>query len=152
LNGAGTFGDPDSGGFGIVLEGASHSVVVRNTVVGGRGPGISVGVEGDASQLPPVANVVSRNVVKRNRADGIAVLGVARDTTVERNVASANGADGIHVLSPFTTVARNTADRNAAYGLEAVAGVIDGGGNRARGNGNPAQCAGVVCRDATPRR
>lgn len=29
--------------------------------------------------------------------------------------------------------------------LEAVPGVTDGGGNRARGNGNPAQCTNVAC-------
>jgi hypothetical protein len=26
-----------------------------------------------------------------------------------------------------------------------VPGVFDGGGNRAHGNGNPAQCVGVAC-------
>jgi hypothetical protein len=31
-------------------------------------------------------------------------------------------------------------------GIEAVAGVLDGGGNRALGNGNPLQCLKVVCR------
>jgi hypothetical protein len=36
--------------------------------------------------------------------------------------------------------------RNGVLGIEAVAGVIDGGGNRAFGNGDPRQCLIVVCR------
>jgi hypothetical protein len=38
-----------------------------------------------------------------------------------------------------------TANDNGDLGIEAVAGVNDGGGNRASGNGNPAQCTGVAC-------
>ena len=34
------------------------------------------------------------------------------------------------------------ANDNGDLGIEAVSGVTDGGGNRARGNGNPAQCVG----------
>jgi hypothetical protein len=37
------------------------------------------------------------------------------------------------------------ATRNRDLGIEAVAGVIDGGGNRASANGNPAQCTNVRC-------
>ena len=45
-----------------------------------------------------------------------------------------------------TTLVRNTANRNHDLGIEAVAGVIDGGGNKAQGNGNPAQCTNVACK------
>jgi parallel beta-helix repeat protein len=38
------------------------------------------------------------------------------------------------------TLGSNRADRNADLGIEATSGVIDGGGNRAKHNGNPAQC------------
>jgi hypothetical protein len=34
---------------------------------------------------------------------------------------------------------------NAELGINAVLGVIDGGGNKAHGNGNPAQCTNVAC-------
>ena len=34
---------------------------------------------------------------------------------------------------------------NFDFGIFAVAGNIDGGGNTATGNGQPAQCLGVVC-------
>jgi hypothetical protein len=40
----------------------------------------------------------------------------------------------------------NTANDNVDFGIEAVPGVIDGGGNRAFGNGNPLQCLNVVCK------
>src|SRR3954452_16066941 len=47
---------------------------------------------------------------------------------------------------PATTVTRNLAVHNANLGIEAIPGVIDGGGNRAFGNGNPAQCINIACR------
>lgn len=43
------------------------------------------------------------------------------------------------------TVLRNRALFNADLGIEAP-GVVDGGGNRAVGNGDPRQCVGVDCR------
>ena len=45
-----------------------------------------------------------------------------------------------------TTVTRSIANRNRDLGIEAVPGIIDGGGNRATGNGNPAQCTNIDCR------
>jgi hypothetical protein len=41
--------------------------------------------------------------------------------------------------------ADNRANNNADLGIQAVPGVIDGGGNTAFGNGNPLQCLNVVC-------
>ena len=147
VTGAGTNGAADQPGWGIILDGVSHSLVDRNVVTGGRGRAISVGAAADEnpSVLAPTGNVVSRNVAQSTGDDGIRVLAVARDTTVERNTASDNGADGIHVLSASTTLTRNTADRNAGLGIDAVAGVVDGGRNAAGANGNAAQCVGVVC-------
>jgi hypothetical protein len=52
---------------------------------------------------------------------------------------------GIGIVAAGTTVSRNRADHNAEYGIYAVPGTIDGGGNRAKHNGNPAQCVGVRC-------
>jgi hypothetical protein len=57
---------------------------------------------------------------------GIALFG-AHDNAVEGNITA------------------NTANDNLDYGIEAVAGVTDGGGNTASGNGNPAQCLNVAC-------
>jgi hypothetical protein len=76
------------------------------------------------------------------------------------NLAIANGDDGIYAaqggvdeFGPIV-VSRNTAAFNTDLGIDTWgAGVIDGGGNRAFGNGNPAQCANVTCRGrANPGR
>jgi hypothetical protein len=65
---------------------------------------------------------------------------------VSANVANYNGSDGFEIRVAGTTVTRNTANFNGDLGIDAVPGTIDGGGNRARGNGNPAQCVGVSCK------
>jgi hypothetical protein len=43
-------------------------------------------------------------------------------------------------------VRQYTANANHDLGITAVRGVIDGGGNQASGNGNPAQCTNIACR------
>jgi hypothetical protein len=91
---------------------------------------------------------VTANAVTDSRSpdtDGIRVEPTADRVLLKGNRASRHGDDGIDVDSPATTVTGNVANDNADLGIEAVAGVTDGGGNRASGNGNPAQCVGVVC-------
>ena len=39
----------------------------------------------------------------------------------------------------------NRARWNFDLGIDAVAGVLDGGGNRAFGNGDPLQCVNIAC-------
>src|SRR5262249_516848 len=99
VTGTGTFGDPDAPGVGIWFDGVSGSAIDRNTVTGGRGRAISVGAAPDEepSTRDSVGNVVSRNTARSTASDGIDVLAVARDTTLERNVASGNATDGIRV-------------------------------------------------------
>jgi parallel beta-helix repeat protein len=141
--GTGFFGFPDTGGFGIILDGADHNTLNRNVVTGGRGPAIFV-TQLDA---PTAAehNVLTRNVVNSRLDDGIHVDGGTTGTVLERNAANRSGDDGIDVDAAATTLTRNRADRNGDLGIEAVAGVTDGGGNRARGNGNPLQCTNLAC-------
>ena len=43
-------------------------------------------------------------------------------------------------------VRANRAYFNIDLGIEADPGTTDGGGNRARNNGDPAQCTGVSCK------
>jgi parallel beta-helix repeat protein len=69
-----------------------------------------------------------------------------RNNVVEHNLANQNVDDGIHAYGSGTTVARNTANQNGDLGIEAGPEVIDGGGNRAFGNGNPLQCLNVLCK------
>jgi parallel beta-helix repeat protein len=91
-------------------------------------------------------NVVIRNVAGGSDGNGIVVASQASDTLVSRNEASGNGGNGILVGDPTTLVERNTANHNAGLGIDAVPNVIDGGSNRAFGNGNPLQCLNVVCK------
>jgi parallel beta-helix repeat protein len=91
-------------------------------------------------------NVVRNNVTDNNDIDGIFVLADSRNTRIVDNRAEFNGGDdGIDVNSSATTITRNTANVNGDLGIEAAPGVTDGGGNRARNNGDPRQCVNVDC-------
>ena len=48
-------------------------------------------------------------------------------------------------LVSSATVTRNIATYNAQLGILALAGVIDGGGNKAADNGDPDECGGLAC-------
>lgn len=143
VTGTGLFGFPDVGGFGLILDGADDNVVLRNAVTGGKGPAIfvtSLDSEGTSDR-----NVISHNLANSRFSDGILVNADATATLLKGNTANENGDDGIRVDAAGTTLTRNTANFNQELGIEAVLGVIDGGGNRARGNGNPLQCTNVTC-------
>ncbi len=142
---------------GIIAVG-NRNVIARNRVsraVGG------IGIDGRG-------NLVARNVVVRARRDGIPLFGGANHTVrrnrirgsgddgiwvnerndhtlLKRNVAVGAGDDGFHVNSRSTKLTRNRARRNDDLGIDAVPGVIDGGGNRASRNGDPRQCVNVTC-------
>lgn len=100
----------------------------------------STGVGGTADR-----NVLSGNVLINNVGDGIRVDPGQRHTVIVGNIANGNTDDGIDVDSSSTTLTRNTTNANGDLGIEAVAGVTDGGGNRARSNGNPLHCTNVLC-------
>jgi large repetitive protein len=136
-------GFPDAGGFGILFDGADDSLVERNAVTGGTGPAIFV----TSLESPGTSdrNVISHNLATSRFSDGILVNADATATLLMSNTANGNGHDGIEVSAAGTTLTRNTANFNQELGIEAVPGVIDGGGNRARGNGNPLQCTNVTC-------
>jgi parallel beta-helix repeat protein len=136
-------GFPETGGFGILLDGADDNLLLRNSVTGGNGPAIFV--TSLESQGTSDRNVISQNVANSRFSDGILVNGDATSTLLERNTANGNGHDGIEVSAAETTLTSNTANFNHELGIEAVPGVIDGGGNRASGNGNPLQCTNVTC-------
>jgi parallel beta-helix repeat protein len=121
---------------GMVVTGTSNRVV-QNTVTN-SGVGIALG---QAFQTELV-----KNDVLDSTGDGISVGSVAHDTLLDRNTANRNGDDGIDVESTSTTLTKNTANDNRDLGIEAVPGVTDGGGNKARGNGNSAQCLNVRCK------
>jgi parallel beta-helix repeat protein len=75
--------------------------------------------------------------------EGITVTG--SDNALAANTAVDSAGDGIHVATPDNLLIANVANDNGAFGIEAVPGVIDGGRNRASGNGAPAQCLNIDC-------
>jgi parallel beta-helix repeat protein len=125
---------------GIVLGYTAASNRIARNVLTGNGSGIMV-------QAGTSLTTIAENRITASAGDGIGVTAALRPTTVvERNVSSGNGDDGIDVDDPKTSVAKNTANDNGDLGIEAVSGTSDGGGNRARGNGNPLQCLNVFCK------
>ena len=60
-------------------------------------------------------------------------------------IAAGSADDGFDIASRSAKLTRNRALRNGDLGIEAVRGVIDGGGNIARHNGDPRQCVNVTC-------
>jgi parallel beta-helix repeat protein len=86
---------------------------------------------------------IEKNQVLGN--DGVGIKIDDRNNLIEGNDANRNAGDGIFV-SAENTVRRNTANRNGDLGIYAEEGVIDGGGNKAFGNGNPLQCLNVACK------
>jgi large repetitive protein len=112
--------------------------IEHNDVSGAFGAAIDVSVG--------QANLVRKNHAIGGLDDAIAVESAATDTLVQGNLATQALDDGIDVDAPGTVIRENIATDNGDLGIEAVAGVIDGGGNRASGNGNPLQCLNVACR------
>ena len=136
-------GFPEAGGFGVILDGADDNLVYRNVMVDGKGPAIFV--TSLESQGTSDGNTVSYNVARSRLSDGILVNSNASATILNHNTVNGNGYDGIQIDAPGTIVTGNTANANHNLGIEAVPTVIDGGKNRASGNGDPAQCLNVVC-------
>jgi parallel beta-helix repeat protein len=141
----------------IVLDGGvNETTVAHNLVTDALGcpfcdppTGFGILLAEDAND-----NVIAENVVARTKEDGIRVLDddpddpenpVPSGTTLRGNLVTRAGHDGIRTDSAAAVLTRNAAYLNHDLGIEAVPGVTDGGGNRARRNGNPAQCIGVAC-------
>jgi parallel beta-helix repeat protein len=127
--------------FGIRVSDSADHVLIRN-IISGNG----VGIEATSSAY---RMRIERNLVQANAEDGVRVD--CCGSRIVGNVVHGNGDDGIDVAlgdegyGP-NVVARNVARYNTDFGIVAEAGVIDGGHNRAFGNGNPSQCLNIVCR------
>ena len=135
----GTFRDSSvygNGSGGVTMSFAG--VTVRGNTFGGNGGhGLEIGFGSNAT--------IRENVASSNEADGINV-GSPVEFSVTGNRADSNGDDGIDVDSAQGAITGNIANRNTDLGIEAVPGVTDGGGNRAKQNGNRLQCLNVSCR------
>jgi hypothetical protein len=88
---------------------------------------------------------VRRNLVRGSGKDDFHVYVKDNHSLLRRNIAIGAGDDGFDVESRSTKLTSNLAVHNADLGIDAVPGVIDGGGNRASGNGDPRQCTNIVC-------
>lgn len=123
-----------------------QATISGNRIVDNAANGVGVhGGSGEGTEAD-----IDNNRIERNGGDGVLVEPFT-NVTVRHNRANRNGDDGIDVDIPTccqdeTLVAANMAHFNADLGIEAGPGTTDGGGNKARHNGNPAQCTGVSCR------
>jgi parallel beta-helix repeat protein len=131
-------GNPEDG---MIIHGDGNKIV-RNRL-SRNGGGILITIVTDHRRA--VGNVIRRNRVRGARRDGIAIDSVPKRTLITGNRVFGSGGDGIDVESSKTKLSRNHARRNHDLGIEAVPGVIDGGGNKAHANGDPRQCTNVSC-------
>jgi parallel beta-helix repeat protein len=128
---------------GIRIEKGRGNLVAHNVVVGARRAGIRLGIH--KPSLGGAHNVVRRNLVRDSVVDAFLVGKKDAHSLLLRNIARGAGDDGFDVGSRSAKLTSNRAVRNGDLGIEAVLGVIDGGGNRATGNGNPLECTNVFC-------
>ena len=130
---------------GIAIDKGRRNLVARNVVIEPRGRGISLGLDfADGTSIGGVDNIVRRNEVRGSGGDGF-LVNAGGNNLLKRNVASRAKEDGFDVESRSTKLTKNRARRNTDLGIDAVQGVVDGGGNRARGNGDGRQCVNVKC-------
>jgi hypothetical protein len=133
-------GDDD----GIAVENGRGNLLIRNRVVETRKTGIYLGLA-----QPPIgggSNIVRQNVVIGSGMDAFKVTRKDDHSVLRQNLARGAGDDGFRVQSRSSKLTDNRAIDNGALGIRAVEGVIDGGGNVARRNGDPRQCVNIACR------
>ena len=147
---------------GVILDGAATTLVSQNRT-DGSAAGIviatgstdttvvdnvlSTGVSG--IYVDPFANTgttIRANTATDFASDGIFIDAGTSVTDIFDNLVERNNT-GITVRTATTTLTANHSFDNTALGIDAIAGVTDGGGNQAAGNGDPRQCVGVVCTD-----
>lgn len=143
----------DGCGIGIQIYG-NRNVAAGNTILDAPRYGVEVDDFMDAGHSPAADNVIRGNVITR-AGEGIAIGpeagGVVLRTLIADNRVSNAADDGIQLIGPSTglqtsTLTRNVTVHNGNWGIETVPGTIDGGGNTAAANGNPAQCLNITCR------
>jgi parallel beta-helix repeat protein len=129
-------------GVGIAVEDGRGNLVAHNVVVGAR-LGIRLGIHPEP--FGGGSNIIRRNLVRGSGGDAFRVDKKDDHSLLRRNVAIGAGDDGFDVRNRTAKLIGNRAFRNGDLGVKAVRGVIDGGDNRASGNGDPRQCVNVTC-------
>jgi parallel beta-helix repeat protein len=130
-----------SNSVGIDLAGGSGNLVEFNSLQSNLGLGIEI--------VTSPGNTVFGNVLDGNSTGGVWVDTGSTGNTIAGNSAQGNGGDGLSVNAIGATVRNNLARLNQGWGIYAVAGVLDGGGNGAAGNAEPAQCHLIICADGS---
>jgi parallel beta-helix repeat protein len=146
-------------GYGILIGGYGDGNVISHNTLLENGKGILL--SDSFGRTLVTKNIVSRSLdsgidsielqntrIEKNDVTGNGANGITIDdhnNVLVGNVASDNARDGIEVPNE-NTVTRNTANRNGDLGIRAQPGTIDGGGNKAFGNGDPLQCLNVACK------
>ncbi|MEO6027462.1 MAG: right-handed parallel beta-helix repeat-containing protein [Candidatus Binatia bacterium] len=126
-----------SSGDGIEVKDAPATLVRQNTLNGNAEIGINLVGASDNSQL-------TKNSARANRRYGINVEDAA-GVLAQGNTVVSSRSTGIFIVSPSTTVTKNTATANLGFGMNVSTTAIDGGGNKASGNGD-GECDGFVCK------
>jgi large repetitive protein len=129
---------------GITVEKGRGNLVAGNVIAAARRSGIRLGIVKPA--IGGVGTVVRRNVVRGSGRNGFEINPRDRGSRLSGNMALGAGDDGIDVNSHSSTLTNNRANGNADLGIEATRGVVDGGGNSARGNRDARQCMHIRCR------
>ena len=133
-------------GHGIAIEKGRHNLVARNVVIHARSKGHQPRTRlcrRDFDRRGRQHRPPKRGQRERAAMGSWSTRGV--NNLLKRNVARGAKEDGFDVESRSTKLTKNRARRNADLGIDAVQGVVDGGGNRARGNGDGRQCVNVKC-------
>jgi hypothetical protein len=107
---------------GITVSGYTAAKIARNTV-----SGCDTGIDIIGQHAKLQSNETSGNSYGLFVEDPSAL--------VRFNTANDNTVEGIATGVAGATLGQNTANNNVEYGIDAVLGTIDGGGNRASGNG-----------------
>ena len=118
---------------GIFLQGSANKAT-SDTAAENFGDGIFDEGSGDTVQSDHLLN---------NEGNGLVVDDSG--AKVLDNVADGNTFFGIGADGGLATLTGNTANYNGELGIDAASPMIDGGSNKAMGNGTKEQCRGVVC-------
>jgi parallel beta-helix repeat protein len=121
---------------GIDARGAAVTVVA-NSIRHSNDDGIDVNGAG---------STIDGNSVSGSVHDGIDID--SQTAVVQNNTSTGNHDDGIGVghNAANVTIRSNIANSNTDLGIQPIAGTaIDGGGNRAAGNGDARQCVRIAC-------
>lgn len=128
-------------GIGIELISCTETSLLKNVASGNRGTGIW-------RQESP--GIVQKNSANDN--GGLGIFSFDSHAAFIQNVTNGNGLNGLHIEDSqpghgqFHSITGHVANANGGYGIfTSIEGVIDGGKNRAHGNGAPTQCFGFPC-------